>query len=114
MSASSASLAQQLSDADKAGKRLTSAALTEPTTPAEAFAVQRETLALNNWLTGGYKVAIRPDGSSVSAPMAHITHVSGSGTAGFDRPATVISESPDEESTQAIRAALVSGSKSDT
>ena len=34
--------------------------------------------------------------------------------AGFERPATVISESPDEESTQAIRAALVSDSKSDT
>jgi DNA-binding transcriptional ArsR family regulator len=65
-----ATLARQLSDADNQGIRLTSASLTEPATPAEAFAVQRETLSLNNWLTGGYKVAIRPDGSSVSAPMA--------------------------------------------
>lgn len=89
MPASSATetLARQLSDADSQGIRLSSASLTEPTTPAEAFAVQRETLALNGWLTGGYKVAIRPDGSSVSAPMAHITHTSESGTAGFDRPA---------------------------
>ncbi|CAN7410340.1 hypothetical protein LJR098_003793 [Rhizobium sp. LjRoot98] len=82
-----ATLARQLSDADNQGIRLTSASLTEPATPAEAFAVQRETLALNNWLTGGYKVAIRPDGSSVSAPIAHITHASESGTAGFERPA---------------------------
>ena len=84
---SAATLARQLSDADNQGIRLASASLTEPTTPAEAFAVQRETLSLNNWLTGGYKVAIRPDGSSVSAPMAHITHASESGTAGFERPA---------------------------
>ena len=82
-----ATLARQLSDADNQGIRLTSASLTEPATPTEAFAVQRETLSLNNWLTGGYKVAIRPDGSSVSAPMAHITHASESGTAGFERPA---------------------------
>jgi len=34
--------------------------------------------------------------------------------AGFDRPATVISESPDEESTQMIQAALLSDSRSDT
>ncbi|HTO33172.1 MAG TPA: hypothetical protein VL202_18650 [Pararhizobium sp.] len=85
--ASSTSLASQLSDADKAGRRLTSASLSEPATPADAFAVQHETLSLNGWLTGGYKVAIRPDGSSVSAPMAHITHASESGTAGFERPA---------------------------
>jgi deoxyribonuclease-4 len=32
--------------------------------------------------------------------------------AGFERPATVISESPDEASSQAIRAALVSGGES--
>ncbi len=82
-----ATLARQLSDADNQGIRLTSASLAEPATPTEAFAVQCETLALNNWLTGGYKVAIRPDGSSVSAPMAHITHASESGTAGFERPA---------------------------
>ncbi|URK86744.1 hypothetical protein LP421_21295 [Rhizobium sp. RCAM05350] len=82
-----ATLARQLSDADNQGIRLNSASLTEPATPAEAFMVQRETLALNGWLTAGYKVAIRPDGSSVSAPMAHITHASRSGTAGFDRPA---------------------------
>lgn len=87
MPPSSALLARQLSDADNAGVRLASASLAVPATPAEAFDVQRETLALNGWLTGGYKVAIRPDGSSVSAPMAHITHASESGTAGFDRPA---------------------------
>ena len=89
MPASSAveTLARQLSDADRQGIRLSSASLIEPGTPADAFAVQRETLALNGWLTGGYKVAIRPDGSSVSAPMAHITHASESGTAGFERPA---------------------------
>jgi 2-keto-4-pentenoate hydratase len=80
-------LARQLSDADHSGLRLPSATLTEPATPAEAFAVQHETLALNGWLTAGYKVALRPDGSSVSAPMAHMTHASGSGTAGFERPA---------------------------
>jgi 2-keto-4-pentenoate hydratase len=82
-----ATLARQLSDADNQGIRLTSASLTEPATSADAFAVQRETMALNGWLTGGYKVAIRPDGNSVSAPMAHITHASTSGTAGFERPA---------------------------
>ena len=32
--------------------------------------------------------------------------------AGFERPATVVSESPDERSSQAIRAALVGGSES--
>jgi len=82
-----ATLAHQLSDADNQGIRLASASLGNLATPAEAFAVQRETLALNGWLTGGYKVAIRPDGSSISAPMAHITHASTSGTAGFERPA---------------------------
>ncbi|MCV9966301.1 fumarylacetoacetate hydrolase family protein [Pararhizobium sp. BT-229] len=82
-----ATLARQLSDADNTGARLVSAMLAEPATVAEAFAVQRETLALNGWLTAGYKVAIRTDGSSVSAPMAHITYASESGTAGFERPA---------------------------
>ena len=82
-----ATLARHLSDADNQGIRLASASLGNLATPAEAFAVQRETLALNGWLTGGYKVAIRPDGSSISAPMAHITHASTSGTAGFERPA---------------------------
>lgn len=80
-------LARQLSDADNGGMRLASATLAEPAAPAEAFAVQSETLALNGWSTAGYKVAIRPDGSSISAPMAHITHASASGTAGFERPA---------------------------
>ncbi|WP_349436406.1 hypothetical protein [Pararhizobium sp. A13] len=80
-------LARQLSDADNGGMRLATATLAEPGTPAEAFTVQSETLALNGWLTVGYKVAIRPDGSSISAPMAHITHASESGTAGFERPA---------------------------
>lgn len=82
-----ATLARQLSDADNTGARLISATLAEPATVAEAFAVQHETLALNGWLTVGYKVAIRPDGSSVSAPVAHITCASESGTAGFERPA---------------------------
>lgn len=80
-------LARQLSDADDKGLRLTSATLAEPATPAEALAVQHETLALNGWPTAGYKVALRSDGSSVSAPMAHMTHASPSGTAGFERPA---------------------------
>ncbi|MEK1928819.1 MAG: hypothetical protein AAAC47_03335, partial [Pararhizobium sp.] len=80
-------LARQLSDADNKGIRLASATLAEPGTATDAFAVQHETLALNGWLTAGYKVAIRPDGSSVSAPMAHMTHASESGTAGFERPA---------------------------
>jgi len=89
MPASSATttLARQLSDADNSGLRLASTTLAEPGTPAEAFAVQNETLALNGWLTAGYKVAIRPDGSSVSAPMAHVTYASASGNAGFERPA---------------------------
>jgi 2-keto-4-pentenoate hydratase len=89
MPASSAitTLARQLSDADNAGIRLASATLAEPASQTDAFAVQHETLAVNGWLTGGYKVAIRPDGSSVSAPMAHITHASTSGSAGFERPA---------------------------
>ncbi|CAN7315614.1 2-keto-4-pentenoate hydratase [Pararhizobium sp. LjRoot255] len=80
-------LARQLSDADNGGMRLASATLAELAAPAEAFAVQSETLALNGWPTAGYKVAIRSDGSSISAPMAHITHASASGTAGFERPA---------------------------
>lgn len=80
-------LARQLSDADNKGIRLASATLAEPGTATDAFAVQHETLALNGWLTAGYKVAIRPDGSSVSAPMAHMSHASESGTAGFERPA---------------------------
>lgn len=84
--AATTTLARQLSDADGKGVRLSSATLAEPRTLAEAFAVQRETLAMNGWLTAGYKVAIRPDGSSVHAPMAHITHASESGTAGFERP----------------------------
>jgi len=87
ISSATTTLARQLSDADNTGIRLASAGLAEPGTPAEAFAVQHETLAVNGWLTGGYKVAIRPDGSSVSAPIAHITHASESGTAGFARPA---------------------------
>ena len=86
-SSATTTLARQLSEADNTGIRLASAGLAEPGTSAEAFAVQKETLALNGWLTAGYKVAIRPDGSSVSAPMAHITHASKSGTAGFERPA---------------------------
>lgn len=80
-------LARQLSDADKAGVRLTSGDLPVPQSTADAVAVQRQTLALNGWLTAGYKVGIRPDGTSLCAPMAHITPASASGTAGFERPA---------------------------
>ena len=89
MPASSATtvLAQSLSKADLQGKRLASSSLAVPATKEDAVAVQAETLTLNGWRTAGYKVAIRPDGSSVSAPMAHITHASESGSAGFERPA---------------------------
>lgn len=80
-------LARQLSDADAQGIRLASASLAEPATFVEAFDVQHETLVLNGWPAGGYKVAIRPDGRSVSAPMAHVTHAGGFAASNFERPA---------------------------
>jgi len=79
-------LARLLSDADAAGRRLTSASLPVPGSDADAIATQQETLALNGWTAGGYKVAIRPDGTSISAPMAHIVTVSVDGIAAFERP----------------------------
>ena len=45
-------------------------------------------------------LAIIPNGVPVAEPLAEAL-------ARFDRPATVISESPDEESSQAIRAILL-------
>ncbi|WP_275786653.1 2-keto-4-pentenoate hydratase [Pararhizobium gei] len=80
-------LARQLSDADRSGVRLASGTLFQPRSAIEAVTVQNETLALNGWLPAGYKIAIRPDGTSVSAPMAHITVSDGGGTAQFERPA---------------------------
>ncbi|WEZ81977.1 hydratase [Rhizobium sp. 32-5/1] len=43
-------------------------------------------MALSSWAAGGYKVAIRPGGISVSAPMAHISFASHEGKATFERP----------------------------
>ncbi|OJF91263.1 hypothetical protein [Pararhizobium antarcticum] len=79
-------LARLLSEADAAGHRLTSASLAAPGSDAEAVETQHETLALNDWMAGGYKVAIRPDGTSIAAPMAHIVTASAEGTAVFERP----------------------------
>ncbi len=79
-------LARLLSDADQSGRRLTSASLPVPVSNAQAIAIQHETLTLNGWTVGGYKVAIRPDGTSVSAPMAHITRSSDDSKTTFERP----------------------------
>lgn len=79
-------LARLLSKADADGQRLMSASLPVPGSDADALATQQETLALNGWTAGGYKVAIRPNGTSVSAPMAHIVSASNDGKATFERP----------------------------
>jgi hypothetical protein len=49
--------------------------------------------------TSGERGAARREGTLRAEPLAEAL-------ARFDRPATVISESPDEESTQAIKAVL--------
>lgn len=79
-------LARMLSKADADGQRLISASLPVPGSDAEALATQQQTLALNGWKAGGYKVALRPGGPSVSAPMVHVVLASSDGKASFERP----------------------------
>lgn len=79
-------LATQLADADRNGRRLISAELIIPETMTEAINVQTDTLSINGWTLGGFKLGIRPDGTSIAAPLGRVVHASESGSAGFEHP----------------------------
>lgn len=79
-------LARQLQKADELGTRLDATSLTEPLTVDEAMNVQRKTLALGSKPTFGYKVAIGPNGQSLSAPIGDMAQSDGANAQVFSRP----------------------------